>query len=253
MIRKFFMAGVALAAISGSALAADLPSRMAPPVYTPQLPIWTWTGFYVGINGGYAGNQVSQDLNYGGIPYYQFKATASGFVGGGQIGYNWQFPTSPFVLGVEADFQGSSLKGSYLDETYYCSYNYSLATKVNWLGTLRARLGYSFGQIMPYVTGGLAYGKVTDSGDYYYYDAGGNSKTMTGWTVGAGLEYAITHNLTFKTEYLYTDLGKMSYTPYYTDEEPYGLATKVSFHTIRAGLNYKFDWAAPAAPIVAKY
>jgi outer membrane immunogenic protein len=249
MIRKLLLSSVALASLSGAALAADLPSRMPPPMLPPP-PIWSWSGFYVGINGGYGGDRFNYAVPGGLLA--TTSLTSSGFLGGGQIGYNWQFPASQFVIGVETDFQGSSIRAD--TSSFVPGFGaFGTGTKLDWFGTARGRLGYAFGQFMPYVTGGFAYGSVRN----FAFDPTGVSNfsargTHTGWTAGAGLEYAITHNLTFKTEYLYMDLGRTAY----TDTGVAGTFTngvKVTNHLVRAGLNYKFDWMNPISPVVAKY
>ncbi|MDM7900793.1 porin family protein, partial [Brucella melitensis] len=146
--------------------------------------------------------------------------TASGFVGGVQAGYNWQLANG-LVLGGEADFQGSTVKSKLVDNGDLSDIgvagnlsgdeSFGLETKVQWFGTVRARLGFTpTERLMVYGTGGLAYGKVKTS--LSAYDDGesfsaGNSKTKAGWTLGAGVEYAVTNNWTLKSEYLYTDLG----------------------------------------------
>ncbi|MCH4538747.1 outer membrane protein [Ochrobactrum sp. A-1] len=141
--------------------------------------------------------------------------TSSGFVGGVQAGYNWQFDNG-FVLGAEADFQGSNLKGEVKFNADGLG-EIKAGTKVEWFGTVRARLGYTATErLLVYGTGGLAYGKVKS-----YVDLGeigiSSSKTRAGWTIGGGAEYAITNNWTLKSEYLYTDLGKKNFYSY-TDE-----------------------------------
>ncbi|AEQ09179.1 outer membrane protein Omp [Brucella melitensis NI] len=179
--------------------------------------------------------------------------TASGFVGGVQAGYNWQLANG-LVLGGEADFQGSTVKSKLVDNGDLSDIgvagnlsgdeSFGLKTKVQWFGTVRARLGFTpTERLMVYGTGGLAYGKVKTS--LSAYDDGesfsaGNSKTKAGWTLGAGVEYAVTNNWTLKSEYLYTDLGKRSFN--YIDEENVNInmENKVNFHTVRLGLNYKF-------------
>jgi len=251
MIRNLLLASVALATISGTAFAADLPSRAAPAPYLPPPPVWTWTGFYIGINGGYGGDR----MDYG-SPIGSTKVTSSGFLGGGQIGYNWQFPTSQFVLGAEVDFQGSSIRAS-TESFGVGGATAGLGTKLEWFGTARGRIGYAFGQFMPYVTGGFAYGRLTDYA--YASGVGGGSfsagGTHTGWTAGAGLEYAITKNLTFKTEYDYMQLGRTAYTTSFQNITGFTTGTKPTVHMVRAGLNWKFDFLAPPvpAPVVAKY
>jgi len=248
MIRNLLLSSVALATISGSALAADLPSRLPPPMLPPP-PIWSWTGFYVGINGGYGGDKFSYALPGGGAFGTSPSITSSGFFGGGQVGYNWQFPASQWLIGAEADFQGSAIRGELSTTTP--AGTFGIGTKLDWFGTARGRVGYSCSQFLPYVTVGFAYGQVRD---YAYTPAASFSTpgyTHTGYTVGAGLEYAITHNLTFKTEYLYIDLGRSAYADGFVAGATDSVRTTA--HLVRAGLNYKFDFFAPPAPIVAKY
>ena len=198
----------------------------------------------------------------------QNTAASRGFSGGGQFGYNYQFPSSNFVLGIEADFQGSTLQGTY-DNFQAGGASWQDGSKVDWWGTVRGRAGYAFGNFLPYATGGLAYGHVGTSGSCSAaawpfscdQSQGSVSGTHIGWTAGAGVEYAITHNLTFKAEYLYTDLGTVNFPNYYLDATFGGPAysagddmrTKTTFSTVRVGLNYKFDMFAPPAPVIAKY
>jgi outer membrane immunogenic protein len=243
-----------------TAFAADLPTIKGPAPFMPPPPVFSWTGFYVGLNAGISAGNFNQTYYepYDDGYYTAEGAHSGGFSGGGQIGFNYQFANN-VVIGLEADFQGSTLKGSYENDAYGYDYgeyyNYNYGTKVDWWGTVRGRIGYAFGNILPYVTGGLAYGHVTNS--YSYYDDGDSysgtegSSTRFGWTVGGGLEYALTHNLTVKVEYLYTDLGSFNY--YYPDSEGAYLSTRTTFSTVRAGLNWKFDFAAPPIPVVAKY
>jgi outer membrane immunogenic protein len=248
MIRSLIMAGVALLALAGVAFAADLPSLKAPPIYVPP-PVPTWTGFYIGVNGGYGFGDFSFDTHDpAGLLVAHAGATSDGFIGGGQGGFNYQFPSSNFVLGGEADFDGSTVEGTYSPPSVPLG---TVSSKLDWLGTARARLGLAFGNILPYVTGGFAYGHVDT-----YSPVGGVlpsfsiDQTLTGWTAGAGLEYAITHNLSFKTEYLYVDLSNQGF------QVPGSAATHTTHPTlnvVRAGLDWKFDWIAPPTPVVAKY
>ena len=251
MIRSLLLSSVLSFAVAGAAFAADLPSTKGEPVYAPPPPVFSWTGFYIGANAGLSAGNFSVASPFDVFIGDQSQTNSGGFLGGGQIGYNYQFDNSNFVVGVEADFQGSTLKGTYFDEEAD-PYNVDFGTKVNWWGTARGRIGYAFGNILPYATGGFAYGRVSDfitEGPESFSWSG----TRTGWTAGAGVEYAITHNLTAKIEYLYTNLGTWNYSgyPFYEDGE--SINTKVAFHTVRAGLNWKFDFLAPPAPVVAKY
>jgi len=207
MKQLLFTAALALAA--GTAHAADS-------VREPPVDSWSWTGAYVGVNaGGGFGTFKHPVAGLG------FDETAGGFLGGIQAGYNWQ--SGRAVYGVEADLQGSAVQGSYTQ--------FNLAnTKVDWFGTLRARIGYTpVDRILVYGTGGLAYGNVKASFDNGIVTS---SKTRSGWTIGAGAEYAIDAGWTFKTEYLYTDFGRSTVIP--------GYGNDVAFHAVRVGLNYMF-------------
>lgn len=227
-MKRVVLAGmVALATVSmlGAANAADLPRPMptkAPPPYVT--PAYNWTGFYVGINGGggWGGSQWSSAAGTSGI------YDVSGGVVGGTVGYNWQY--NQFVFGLESDLDWSSIRGS--GGGPGCPAG-SCETRNDWLGTVRGRIGYAFNRFMPYVTGGLAVGdiKAEPAG------LGSTTQTNAGWTVGGGLEVAVTGPWTAKIEYLYADLGKGS-----CDVSVCGVATDVDLHTslVRAGINYRF-------------
>jgi outer membrane immunogenic protein len=244
------------------ALAADLAVKQAP-AYAPPPQIFSWTGFYLGANAGVSAGTFNTSDRLG--PYGlgdQFTADSKGFSGGGQLGYNYQLPGSNVVLGVEADFQGSTLQGTYDSYQSGGGAGWQDASKVNWWGTARGRIGYAFGTFLPYATGGLAYGNVGTNGSCtpaawpFSCDQsqGSVSGTHVGWTAGAGVEYAITRNLTFKAEYLYTDLGSVDFQNYFLDSSFGGplaspgddMRTKTTFSTVRVGMNYKFDsFASP--------
>lgn len=255
----------ALLLVASNAYAADAVVADEVAVIAPDT--FSWTGGYIGINAGYAGGKFKSHyedttvfipngvaLRSAVAPYElggSWEDNASGFVGGVQAGYNWQFQNG-LVLGAEADFQGSTLKSktSGSDDFGFGRENSELTTKVQWWGTVRARLGYTpTDRFLVYGTAGLAYGKVKTSYNYNedygegetYSESFSSSKTKAGWTVGAGAEYAITNNWTLKSEYLYTDLGKargqVSFNDYYNT---YDFESKIKFHTVRVGLNYKF-------------
>ena len=227
-MKKFLLSTVAVIGLvaAGAASAADLPSRKGPVMAPVYAPIFTWTGFYVGANAGYAWGQIDS-TNLGLIGGGRFQ-DPDGFVGGGQIGYNYQM--GQLVFGAEADFQGADLKATAVSGLS------SASNEVNYFGTVRARVGYAFDRFLPYVTGGFAYGNVknkfTAPGVFFTDD-----NTQYGWTVGGGLEYAITNNWTAKVEYLYVNLDKESYripgATLNTDVE-------TKFSVVRAGVNYKF-------------
>jgi outer membrane immunogenic protein len=166
--------------------------------------------------------------------------TSSGFLFGGQLGYNWQ--TGPWVWGVEADIQWANIKGDVSANASGPggSLGLSAGSELEWFGTVRGRVGYAWDRVMLYATGGYAYGSVntwanaslTGEGNFSF----SRSNTKNGWTVGGGLEYAMTPNLMFKTEYLYMDLGTS--TVYSIPE--FRISEDTTVHLVRAGLNWKF-------------
>lgn len=215
-MRKISLSAVAVVLMGGSALAADLPVKAAAPAYVAAVPVFTWTGFYLGANAGYGWG--SSDFDNG----FDLGGQDGGIVGG-QIGYNWQWDN--VVFGVEADLQYADLNTG-----YDFVGGGSLNTSVDYFGTVRARIGYAFDTFLPYVTGGLAYGK--NEIDFNYLSgAASASNTHVGYTVGGGAEYAFSQNWSAKVEYLWTDLGS---------EEYLGRDVDVSFSTVRAGINYRF-------------
>jgi outer membrane immunogenic protein len=236
-MKKILLAGVALAALSGAASAADLPARTAPvaPIIA-AVPVFTWTGFYVGVNAGYGWN--SGDSQYV-DPAFGYTANGDddgGFIGGAQVGYNYQIGS--FVLGVETDLQYANVGNK--NAGYYAGY-YGSDDSDGYFGTVRARAGVAFDRALIYVTGGLAYGDLGNNNYYglnttdYYYGGGGDDSNW-GWTLGGGVEYAFTNNLTAKVEGLYVNLDtKNSGGLYYTGNGD------TEFGVVRAGLNYKFS------------
>ena len=209
-------AGLLAAAMALPAFAADFPQPAfkAPSSAEP----WNWTGFYVGINGGY-GFGTSNWTNAGGTTG---DFNVRGALAGGTIGYNLQ--TDLWVWGLEGDVDASWIKGT--DGTICCE------TKNDWLATARGRIGYAMDRWMPYITGGAAFGDVKMT------PVGGASETDTrfGWTGGGGLEYAFMGAWSAKVEYLYVDLGKAN-----CSVATCG-ANDVTFKTsiVRGGINYHF-------------
>lgn len=226
-MKKYLLSGVAALGLlaAGAASAADLPSRKGPVVAPVYVPVFTWTGFYVGANAGYAWGQVDST----GLGVLSFK-DPDGFTGGGQVGYNYQMGN--VVLGLEADFQGADLKASVFDPIN----GITASNEMNWWGTVRARAGYSFDRFLPYVTGGFAYGNVKNKISTAF-GAFSDDNTQYGWTVGGGLEYAFTNNLSAKIEYLYVDLDKESVS---VPGGVFNANVETKFSVVRAGLNYRF-------------
>lgn len=241
MKKRAFGLAVAASLAGLSASAADLPSRREPPpVYLPPPPIFTWTGIYVGLNLG-GGWLDRYDNGYWLAP--SSASNTGGVVGGAQIGYNYQL-TPLFVVGLETDFQGSSVGGG-------GNQGWGATRSVDWFGTVRGRAGVSMlnAQLLLYGTGGFAYGDLRLN----YGWLGSQARTGTGWTAGGGLEYAFLPNWSAKVEYLYTNIGA-NYDPIYV--APFIVETRQRAHlnTVRAGVNYRFNWMlAPSGPPMANY
>lgn len=270
-MKRFLLVTAAVLMLpAASAVAAD----MAYPVKAPAVvmpPVFSWTGFYVGVHGGYGGDKFDYpfyayaDPSFGEAESFDIDGSASlnssGFFGGAQIGYNYQFSNN-FVLGAEADIAWSGIEGElnaggnlYVDEEFLGSASLSAGSEVEWFGTIRARAGYAWDTLLLYVTGGAAYGKVKSHGsisvtsdelpDGGFSESISTSDTQWGWTIGAGFEYAIAGTAwTLKTEYLYVDLGSQNLFSYAESGElgdfGAGLSVDTKFHTVKAGLNYKF-------------
>jgi outer membrane immunogenic protein len=212
---------VALLLGSFAAQAADLPSPSykAPAYVGPSTA--NWTGFYVGLNGGYGFGKSDWD-----VP--AVTMSPKGAVYGGTIGYNFQ--TGTWVWGLEGDFDGTGMKGS-VD----CPAPVTCETKLPWLATGRLRLGYAgWSNWLPYITGGAAYGNIKASNSVL----GEASKSRLGWTAGAGVEYAIWSNWSVKLEYLYVNLGKFNCGIACGGVDPDNVTFKSSI--VRAGINYRF-------------
>jgi outer membrane immunogenic protein len=207
-------------------------------------PVANWAGFYLGGNfGGATARDRTTATGFGVTD--AFNLAPDGFIGGGQIGYNWQ--AANWVFGIETDFQGSIQRDN---RTVVLLSRAAYDAKLPWFGTARGRIGYSVGSTLFYATGGAAYGSVKTN----VVTAATNetfSKTKTGWTAGAGIETPFTlFNLfgpswTSKTEYLYVDLGSVTNT---FAAGAIANTTKVTEHVFRTGINYHFN-----QPVVAKY
>jgi outer membrane immunogenic protein len=219
---------VALVVTVSSAVAADLsrrppPPPPAPPAYAP-VPFYNWTGFYIGINGGGAWGGRSR-FDFPGSP--PAALDVSGWLAGGTLGANYQL--GHFVFGLEGDIDGADIRGSTA-----CLGGFTCRIRNDWLATARGRIGYAFDRLLPYVTGGAAFGGLNAS----IPGIGSASDTNAGWTVGGGIEFALTGNWTAKAEYLYVDLGNFDCAVCNAGPPPAraGFTTNV----VRAGVNFRF-------------
>ncbi len=257
--------------VAQAASAADLPAKM--PVKAALAPVvapYNWSGFYVGGNVGYGWGQAGSDvtlttfvttgfLTSGPAPVtISDSVKPKGIIGGAQIGYNWQ-PTPNWLFGLEADWQGSAQKASSTlpVQSYFIflasgSVQAAYDARIDWFGTVRGRIGYTFDRFLLYATGGLAYGEVkiagtvTDSGTFILGSfsstaAFGASRVNAGWTVGGGIEGAFYGNWSVKAEYLYLDLGSLdASSPGPFGSEPVTAHTRFTDNIVRVGVNYRF-------------
>lgn len=295
-MNRFILSFAALACISTTASAADFPRRIAPPSFT-YVPVFSWDGIYAGVNAGYAWSNdrstnraldpadVTTIRRIAGLGVNRVDQETNGFAGGGQVGYNVQLtPGAGIVLGIEADAQYTDLKSRRSASFSDTSVNGALTStdrfaavsnkELEFLGTVRGRLGYAMDRFMIYGTGGLAYGSVnyrgttTDNstvtgagGGVVFAQAlvtdGGLSKLQTGYAYGGGIEYALPDNsflhffrsgaTTVKVEYLHYDLGERTVVgitnrvPAVGTGQPTVLTrVRTDGNIVRAGINYKF-------------
>ena len=214
--------GLLAAAMVTPSLAADI---VAPrPIYKGPAyvaPVFTWSGFYVGINGGYGFGNTS--WSGGGLGTGGFST--NGWLIGGTLGYNLQ--TGNWVWGIEGDFDWANNKGSHACGGGTCT------TTNDWLGTIRGRVGYAFDRFLPYFTAGGAYGNIKMDPP----GASDDSEARFGWVVGGGVEWAFLSNWSAKLEYLYADLGTA-----HCNIGACGAGSSVKFNTsmIRTGINYRW-------------
>ena len=264
---KLRSALLALAGIAASsaAIAADLPTRKEPPAPMPVIAPWSWTGFYVG---GYLGgtfgsaNWNDDGYSYGGSHYYWGNggnsSTQAGFTGGGYVGANYQW--SQFVIGIEGEYgysglnaNGSNFSGNVGGIGPYAG-NYSLTSKFSntGVGRLRGRLGYAIQpQMLLYVAGGWTFANSNTSLDGFccggnispttpHYFSLSDNKSLDGWNIGVGGEYAFTPNWIARIEYIYDGFSKINYGYNYNTTFHDNRDVGLNINTIRVGLEYKF-------------
>jgi outer membrane immunogenic protein len=241
-MKKLHLAAVALAALGATATAnaADLGARPyygKAPAYVA--PIYNWTGFYVG---GHLGGAFSGSNSFNGLVLSNYDAQ---FLGGVQAGADYQFAPS-WVAGIEGQY--SWLTRNNVSAVFPAGFAYN--NNQRGLGSLTARVGYSFGSALVYAKGGYAYSDYGDS-----LTLGGapvafalSSSHHNGYTVGAGLEYMLARNWSAKIEYQYYDFGNSQFVAPAT-LFPFG-SFRSDEHTVKAGVNYRFNWGGP---LVARY
>jgi outer membrane immunogenic protein len=225
----------------------------------PPPPIMTWTGFYVGGHVGYGWGDISTDradirtptgmgFSSPGVLVFSLDRglRPEGVSGGGQFGYNYQ--NGSVVFGFETDISWTSQSNdfSFRGAKFITSEDYvyqeTLRAKLEYMGTVRGRLGYAFGQFLPYVTGGFAWGHTTTDFNSTLHQlfggtqtiASSQSNTLTGWALGGGFEYAFARQWSAKAEYLFVDLGRADFLPGQT-----GGSFGLQDHIVRIGFNFR--------------
>jgi outer membrane immunogenic protein len=214
-MKKMLFAGTALLTLaSGSAMAADL-SRPPPPVYKAPVmaPIFSWTGFYIGGNlgGAWAHNTITDSLF--GLSFGNGNNNGV-FVGGGQVGFNYQ--VSNVVFGVEGDFDWAANNNNSVAGVVFGGHNFTASANDRWMATVAGRLGYAIDRWLIYVKGGGGWVgansfTVTDVTAGTSVTAGSNS-TISGWLVGGGFEWAFYNNWSMRAEYDFFGLSSRSLT-----------------------------------------
>jgi outer membrane immunogenic protein len=255
-MRKYLSMAAALAGLlsaCAAAAAADLPVAPPAPVYLP--PVFSWTGFYVGGNFGWAFTRDHWSENLFGASLTS-EASGGRFIGGGELGFNYQIGS--FLVGVEGDFDWGANSQNAANAVFIPPVgNIQVQTNQTWVSTVAARFGFAPNHFLIYGKAGA--GWVGSSGYTLFNQTTGVSLTglgsgaLGGWLVGAGVEWAITDNWTIKFEYDYVGLSSHSLAipataPFlagdtFTDARP-------NFQIAKVGVNYLFNWGSP---VVARY
>lgn len=261
-MKRLFLSTVALIGLTGLATAADVPLRGTSAPYA-AIPAFTWSGLYFGAHAGYMWNEAETRLSSVGGPILPIdiddgtlprraSLEQDAAMGGVQAGYNVQF--GAFVAGVEADISWTDAD----DETTYSAVDKflfpgalthsSFRTEIEWFGTLRARIGMPIERALIYVTGGLAAAEIKNTFDVnipgIYNNSWAKRDTDWGWTIGGGVEYALTHSISVKGEYLYYDLGDR--TIHATDGIAFPGGDFIDYkfkntgNIVRGGLNFRY-------------
>ena len=249
--RVCLVASVSSVALTGIAAAADLPTKAPPPVAPP---VMSWTGPYIGINLGAAWNNAKfsdlGNIGAGGLRY-AFPVAVSDpfwspdkarFTAGGQAGYNYQ--AGNFVLGIEGDVNWVNGKTSATFGPPVVSAAINATSDMNWMATLRGRVGLAFSQVLVYGTGGAAFARFADHWGFASLGANefAKSETRNGWVAGGGVEYMFARNWTAKVEGLFADFGSTDLTVLNPGGQtgPYTTRFQHKVTTVRAGLNWKW-------------
>jgi outer membrane immunogenic protein len=245
-MRRFVIALLSVTAVSVvSAQAADLPMKAPPPI--PVYTTYSWSGCYVGAHagGGWANTKWTNTADttaFGDLIAGQsLSQTKGGFIGGGQLGCNYQI--GQFVFGVEGTFSGSTIKGTKQNTTFGPAFDDVFTTRVNSVATVTGRVGYAMDNWLFYAKGGYAGGQVKFSvADNVGPAVGAGSAThwQNGWTIGGGVEYGLTQHWIVGVEYNYLDLGTKNYQVAGAAGGSYAFNVHPRIHEVLGRISYKF-------------
>ncbi|QCK86869.1 porin family protein [Phreatobacter aquaticus] len=237
-MKKLLVACLASTALVSGASAADLGVRRVAVPAAIVAPSFSWTGFYAGLNVGLG----SVNTNLSALTGGNLAGTATAFVGGGQIGYNHQI--NNIVLGIEGDlgYFGAQRRGAPIN---FGAFAAQFAWRTTWDASIRGRLGVAVDRTLLYVTGGVAFAdlRVSQTDITNNIVLASQTQVRAGWTVGAGVEHALTPNWTVRAEYLYANYGSRTIAAI--------PGVSMQTHKVRLGVNYLFS-TGPSA-IVARY
>jgi len=219
---------VAIAGISGAHAADAIVYEEPTPVVAA--PVFSWTGGYLGGQIGYGWGKS----RLSGVDFPN-EVKPDGFLGGLYAGYNFDLGNN-VILGVDGDITYNDLKDGE-SENYGPGFDVGTENKLRWSGAVRGRLGVAVDRFLPYIAGGVAFGNVKNLA-YVGPISSSESKTLTGWTAGAGVDYAATDNIIVRLEYRYTDYGRKDFNG--TGDFGFNVENKFKTNEIRLGVAYKF-------------
>ena len=254
-MKKLLLATATLVALTVTASAADIVRKAPPAPPPPPAPVYDWNGFYIGVMGGY-GWSDERTVTVGGVSFTTANGDLNGGFIGGTIGYNFAPAASSWLIGFEADAAWANLRHS-VTGGLGPLVTLTVEDKIQALGSVTGRLGWTWGPGLIYVKGGWAW---ADNKLSAALTTGGlvappvtvlasESHLHSGWTVGGGLEYLFAPNWSGKIEYMFADYGNETYA---NGLVAGGIGLSAKVHTIKGGINYHFNWGAPG-PVMARY
>jgi len=235
MSKKLLLSSAMFIAAISTASAADLPMyTKAPPPVAPV--VFSWTGFYLGFNVGGKWAHTDDTVSVPGTTIVFGSTTDSTVIGGGQLGYNWQ--TGPWVLGLEGDIDAQHWRTTRVVGTAIAPFivGDTFTADSHWEASIRGRIGYAWDRVLLYATGGAAFTQVKTS----FVGFGSDDQTLVGGTVGGGLEYAFTNNVSLGVEGRWTFYGNNNFNGGTLAGLPVTQNIKLDTAEVLGKLNFRF-------------